>query len=118
MLPAADKLDNLDDVIGFQRPGVIGCFRDNVQIHLDGNVFALDLQMGKQFRKGAAIFNFGWFAVDSYEHSGLHKCKKPQKRLVGVDFLRFPTPALPGSGTKGRGDYSPLSVETPPAIFK
>jgi hypothetical protein len=29
---------------------------------------------------------------------------------------RFPTPALPGSGTKGRGRV-PLSVETPPAIL-
>ena len=43
----------------------------------------------------------------------LTKRKKPRKRLVSVGRLRFPTPALPGSGTKGRGRHAALSRNSP-----
>jgi len=40
-----------------------------------------------------------------------------ERKELNSDSFDFPTPALPGSGSRGRGAQPPLSYVAPPAVF-
>ena len=77
----------------------------NSRVQFNRHPVLADPELVQKSSERTSVSSLQRISIYHNTHVNPHKQKKPQQRLVFIGRSRFPTPALPGSGTKGRGSY-------------